>query len=165
MKGLKKFDKCICLAEEIIAAIALLAMCFVVFLGVVMRYVGIPFSVSDELSRYLMIWCIYVGVIVATRERAHVGVDVLVAMLPKKVQKVLNVLASIITLLTFIWLFYLSGSWVLSTMQGNIQLTPLMKVPFYTVYISLPIGFGLSIVEQIKNMIQDFVIKKEEVAE
>lgn len=166
MSILKKFDKGVCTAEEIIAAITLLAMCIIVFLGVVMRYIGIPFSVSDELSRYLMIWCIYVGVIVATREKAHVGVDVLVAMLPKAAQKVLNILASVITLATFVWLFYLTLSWVLSTMQGNIQLTPLMKVPFYTVYISMPIGFGLSIIEQIKNMISDFGKKeKEEVTE
>lgn len=165
MKSLKVFDKVICTAEEIIAAIALLGMCIIVFLAVILRSTGIPFSSSDELSRYLMIWCIYVGVAVATREKAHVGVDVLVQMLPKAVQKVLNIVVSLITLGVFVWLFYLTASWVWSTMQGNIQLTPLMKVPFYTVYISLPIGFGLSIVEQIKNMVKDILGKDEETKE
>ena len=92
MKSLKVFDKVICTAEEIVAAIALLAMCFIVFIAVILRSAGIPFSISDELSRYLMIWCIYVGVAVATREKAHVGVDVLVQMLPKGVQKILNII-------------------------------------------------------------------------
>lgn len=160
MSVLKKIDKGVNIAEEIIASIMLLGMCIIVFLGVVLRFIGIPFSVSDELSRYLMIWCIYIGVIVATRERAHVGVEVLVAMLPKAVQKIINVFASFVTLATLIWLFYLTLTWVLSTMQGNIQLTPLMKIPYYTVYISMPIGFGLSIIEQIKNMTADFVLKK-----
>ena len=86
-------------------------------------------------------------------------------MLPKGIQKVLNIVVSFITLGVFAWLFYLTGSWVWSSMQGNIQLTPLMKVPFYTVYISLPIGFGLSIVEQIKNMVKDIMGKDEETKE
>ncbi|MCI8292918.1 MAG: TRAP transporter small permease [Hespellia sp.] len=167
MKALKVFDKVVCTAEEVIAAISLLAMCIVVFMAVVLRSIGIPFSISDELSRYLMIWCIYVGVAVATREKAHVGVDVLIQMLPEKVQKVLNIAVSFITLGVIVWLFYLTASWVWSTMQGNIQLTPLMKVPFYTVYISLPIGFGLSIIEQIKNMVKDIILvgKKDETKE
>ena len=43
------------------------------------------------------------------------------------------------------------------------------KIPLstedYTVYISLPIGFGLSIVEQIKNMVKDIMGKDEETKE
>lgn len=162
MDFLKKIDKGICIGEEFIAAVCLLAMCIIVFLAVVLRFAGIPFSVSDELSRYLMIWCIYIGIIVATRERAHVGVEVLVAMLPEAAQKILKIIASVITLLTLCWMFYLTAMWVSSTMQGNIQLTPLMKIPYYTVYMSLPLGFGLSIIEQVKNTITDIIAGNKE---
>lgn len=162
MNILKKLDKGLCTIEEVLMSVAMLAMCIVVFVAVVLRFMNVAWSISDELARYLMIWCIYIGVIAATREKAHVGVEVLVGFLPKKVQNVLKVITDFVTLATFVWLFYLTVSWILGCVKGNIQLTPMMKIPYWIMYSSVAIGFGLSIITQIQVMVKDHIIKPDE---
>ncbi len=58
-------------------------MVVLVFGNVVLRYVfnsGIP--ISEELSRWLLVWLTFLGAIVALRQHAHLGVDTLVRALP-----------------------------------------------------------------------------------
>lgn len=70
------------LLEYLIAA-ALALMVVLVFGNVVMRYAfNSGITVSEEVSRWLFIWSTFLGALVALRERAHLGVDMLVARLP-----------------------------------------------------------------------------------
>ena len=60
------------------------AMVVMVFGNVVLRYgfnSGLDFS--EELSRFLFIWITFLGAIIAMREKAHLGLDTLVRMLPR----------------------------------------------------------------------------------
>ena len=69
------------LLEGVIAA-CLAAMVLLVFGNVVLRYMfnsGIP--VSEEISRWLFVWLTFLGGIVALREHAHLGTEILVARL------------------------------------------------------------------------------------
>lgn len=70
------------LLEYVIAA-ALALMVVLVFGNVVMRYVfNSGITVSEEVSRWLFIWGTFLGALVALRERAHLGVDMVVSRLP-----------------------------------------------------------------------------------
>ncbi|HSW20623.1 MAG TPA: TRAP transporter small permease [Ramlibacter sp.] len=63
--------------------VSLAAMVILVFGNVVLRYglnKGIP--VAEELSRWLLVWLVFLGSITGMRERAHIGFDSLVAWLP-----------------------------------------------------------------------------------
>jgi TRAP-type C4-dicarboxylate transport system permease small subunit len=57
-------------------AVALFAAMFACVLGqVVFRYfLGSPLVWSDELARYLFVWCSFLGWIVAARRRSHLGI-------------------------------------------------------------------------------------------
>jgi TRAP-type C4-dicarboxylate transport system permease small subunit len=59
-------------------AITLFVLMFGCVLGqVVFRYfLGSPLVWSDELARYLFVWCAFLGWIVAARKRSHLGVSV-----------------------------------------------------------------------------------------
>jgi len=59
-------------------AIALFVAMFGCVLGqVVFRYfLGSPLVWSDELARYLFVWCAFLGWIVAARKRSHLGIAV-----------------------------------------------------------------------------------------
>jgi TRAP-type transport system small permease protein len=70
------------LLEYVIAA-ALAVMVVLVFGNVVMRYAfNSGITVSEEVSRWLFIWVTFLGGVVALRDGAHLGVDMLVARLP-----------------------------------------------------------------------------------
>jgi TRAP-type C4-dicarboxylate transport system permease small subunit len=58
---------------------ALLAMVLMVFGNVVMRYAfNSGLTLSEELSRWLFVWLTFLGAVVALRNNAHLGTDMLV---------------------------------------------------------------------------------------
>ncbi|MFN3611381.1 TRAP transporter small permease [Tepidimonas sp.] len=72
-----------CRALSAIMAFCLAAMVLMVFGNVVLRYgFNSGIAVSEELSRWLFLWLVFLGAVVAIRERAHMGVDMLIARLP-----------------------------------------------------------------------------------
>lgn len=69
-------------AIKIIMAVLLAAMVVLVFGNVVLRYVfNSGIAMSEELSRWLFVWMVFLGAIVGMREHAHLGVDSLVKIL------------------------------------------------------------------------------------
>ena len=63
-------------------AAALAVMVVLVFGNVVMRYAfNSGFTVSEELSRWLFVWLTFLGAVIALRDNAHLGTDMLVGKL------------------------------------------------------------------------------------
>ena len=72
-------------ALELILVLCLAAMCVMVFANVVLRhFFDSGINISAELSRFLFIWLTFLGAIVAMREGAHLGMDMLVHRLSGK---------------------------------------------------------------------------------
>jgi TRAP-type C4-dicarboxylate transport system permease small subunit len=67
-------------AERVVDALAIATftgMFLCVFAQVVLRYgFDRPLVWSDELARYLFVWCAFLGWILAARRRSHLAVDV-----------------------------------------------------------------------------------------
>jgi TRAP-type C4-dicarboxylate transport system permease small subunit len=91
-------------------AICLAVMVVLVFGNVVLRYAfNSGIATSEELSRWLLVWLTFLGAIVALRQHAHLGVDMLVRVLPAR-GKLLCFIASYVLMLYADWLLTL-GSW------------------------------------------------------
>lgn len=98
-----------CRATEGLIALMLAVMVVLVFGNVVLRYgFNSGITVSEELSRWLFIWITFLGAIVALRERAHLGVDMVVAKLPPLGKKICLVL-SYGAMLYILWLLFQGG--------------------------------------------------------
>ncbi|NYT80944.1 TRAP transporter small permease [Alcaligenaceae bacterium] len=90
--------------------LCLAGMVVLVFGNVVLRYgLNSGITSSEEVSRWLFVWLVFLGAIVALRERQHLGVEILVRRLPVLGQKLCLVTSQLLMLAT-LWLF-LSGSW------------------------------------------------------
>jgi TRAP-type transport system small permease protein len=86
----------------------LVSMVSLVFLNVVLRYAfdsGITWS--EELARYLFVWVVFLGAVVATKEKGHLGVDLLISSVPRKFQKVLYFIAN--SLIVFVLTLFIDG--------------------------------------------------------
>ncbi|SFL59706.1 TRAP-type C4-dicarboxylate transport system, small permease component [Bradyrhizobium sp. NFR13] len=95
---------------KIIMAVLLAAMVVLVFGNVVLRYVfNSGIAVSEELSRWLFVWMVFLGAIVGLREHAHLGVDSFVKMLPPMGRKICYALSHALMLYASILLT--EGSW------------------------------------------------------
>ncbi len=72
-------------AVEAVLAILLTVMLALVLGNVVLRYgFGTGINISEELSRLMFIWVVFIGAILAARERSHLNVDLLDKMLPRR---------------------------------------------------------------------------------
>ncbi len=127
----------------IAAAISL--MTIFVFGNVVLRYVfnsGITWS--EELSRFLFIWMIFLGSILGLKDNEHLGVDMLVKKLSAKGRKLLYVISNLLIMVTLVLLF--DGSWKL-TMINLDQTAPATGMPYFFIYgIGLVTSVGMMII-------------------
>lgn len=97
-------------AIKALLALLMAAMVVLVFGNVVMRYVfNSGIAISEELSRWLFVWMVFLGAIVGLREHAHLGVDSLVKMLPPLGRKICFALSHALMLYAAILLT--EGSW------------------------------------------------------
>ena len=80
---LGKLIDAICRLFSVLMVACLALMVVMVFGNVVLRYgFNSGITVSEELSRWLFVWMTFLGALVAMREHAHLGTDMLVARLP-----------------------------------------------------------------------------------
>ena len=99
-----------CQVLKAVIAVCLAVMVVLVFGNVALRYIfNSGIAMSEELSRWLLVWLTFLGAIVALRQHAHLGVDTLVRMLPPKGRFICFV-ASYLLMLYADWLLTL-GSW------------------------------------------------------
>jgi TRAP-type C4-dicarboxylate transport system permease small subunit len=90
-------------------ALDLALMVLLVFSNVVGRYgFGSGFAGGEEVARLLFVWLVFLGAILALRRRAHLGVELVQARLPRWARRGCAVLTHLLTLYA-LWLF-LAGS-------------------------------------------------------
>lgn len=95
---------------EFLLVICLGAMVFMVLGNVILRYgFNSGITVSEELSRFLFVWLIFLGAVVGMREGAHLGIDTVVRMLPVLGRKICLALSEVLMLLCCALLFL--GIW------------------------------------------------------
>lgn len=99
-----------CRALEALCALLMAAMVVLVFGNVVLRYFfSTGLLISEELSRWMFVWMVFMGAVVVMRERGHMGTDMVVVRLPTWAQRLCLVVAQIV-MLYITWLM-LTGSW------------------------------------------------------
>jgi TRAP-type C4-dicarboxylate transport system permease small subunit len=95
---------------EWLMAIALTLIVLLVFSNVVGRYVlHTGFAGAEELSRLLFVWLVFLGAILALRQHAHLGMELVQALLPRPLRRACAVVTHLLILYA-LWLF-LAGSW------------------------------------------------------
>ncbi|MDD3937113.1 TRAP transporter small permease [Rhodoferax sp.] len=130
-----------CQLMTMIIVICLGVMVLMVFGNVVMRYAfNSGIAVSEELSRWLFLWLIFLGASIAVHEQAHMGSDMVLELLPAKLQKVAVVVGQLL-MLWATWLIF-SGSLAQTKINWEVQ-APVTEFSMAWVY-STGVVFSVS---------------------
>jgi TRAP-type C4-dicarboxylate transport system permease small subunit len=117
-----------------IIAICLSCMSIFVFANVILRYFfNSGLTWAEEASRYLFIWLIFLGAIVAFRENAHLGVDTLVRMLSVINRRRVLIFNNL--LLVVVMGLCVHGTWELTLLTVD-QVSASLRIPLACVYVS-----------------------------
>ena len=159
MVFLKKVDKIMTYIEDHLIAALLIAMTAITFWGVITRFViNDSSSWSEEASRYLSIWAVFIGASLGVKKGAHIGVEAFVVALPKRAQRYAGIITSLCCLVFCVALTYIGGDYTQRLMSTG-QLSPAMRIPIVFAYAAVPVGcllmsirYLLKLVEQIGSI-------------
>lgn len=146
----KKVNILVTRLEDVVAITALGLMTVVIFLQVIFRFViksSLPWS--EELARYLMIWGTMVGASIGVRERAHIGVELFVRLLPVKIRRWAELVAFLVCLGFYCFVGY--SAWlVVGFLMSSRQVSPAMQIPIYWAYLAVLVGVFLMFIRTLQ---------------
>ena len=109
-----------CRLLEYLIAACLAVMVVLVFGNVVLRYgFNSGITMSEEVSRWLFVWLTFLGAIVALKEHAHLGSDMLVSRLPRQGKLACLVIGQLL-MLYITWLLF-QGSWQQAKINWDVE--------------------------------------------
>jgi len=144
-KILKSLADALTRALEVVMVICMVVMLVMVFGNVVLRlFFNTGIDLSEEIPRFAFVWMTFLGAIVGMRRRAHLGVDMLVQVLPVFGRKVCWGISQAIMLVCCLYITY--GTWLQhDIIKGNAS--PVAQISMLWVFgVSYVIGVSISII-------------------
>jgi len=152
-KTLIRLNELVYKTELFIGVTMLLAIVFLVFMQVFNRFIlKQPLSWSEELARYLFIILVFIGISVATKARAHFGIDFFLAKLSPSIQKLVGIGTSVV-ILVFLWVIF-SKSFILIN-SAMAQKSPAMGITVGNLYYTFTIFAVFCSIHVLTNLIED----------
>lgn len=130
------------------------SMLVIIFVQVVARYVfHNSLTFSEELARYLFVWCVFLCIPVAQRMGGHMTVGILSERTSGLTLKVLRTSAAILTLV-FMSIILKNGITLIE--RTSFQTSPALQIKMSYVYYALPIGAVAMILNTIEDLVRIF---------
>ncbi len=92
---------------DALAVATFTGMFLCVIAQVVLRYFfGDPLTWSDELARYLFVWCSFIGWVIAARKRSHLGIALVAERSPPRVKAAIELAGALASVAFAVVLLY-----------------------------------------------------------
>lgn len=153
MSAFLKFADLLLALAKLLTILIVAGMVFSVLVGVFFRFiVPIPMAWPPEAARFLMVSVTMIGASVAVRQLDHVGITLLVEMLPARIRGIVFLLGNLmiaVFLAVFVWF-----SWRLTTEMGPRQISSSLGVSMTVAYVAMPIGGVMMLVQLVAVSIE-----------
>ncbi len=131
----------------VFTAFLMVLMVIDVFLQVLFRFViEKPLSWTEEVSRYLFVWIIWIGSGVVLAEKGHVGIDILVSRFSKEWRRRMEIIIYLLFLVPLSAMAY--EGIALANLNMN-QPSAALRMPMGIPYAAIPISAILMILNTI----------------
>jgi TRAP-type transport system small permease protein len=144
-----------------IVAALLVAMSAVVFGNVMSRYfLDTTWGWYEEVSRFMLIWIVFLGAVVATIRGDHLGIDLLPAVFSPRVCRMIGVLADILVMAALV--IMCQGAWDMaidSLASGWVASS--IPIPYGWVYMIGPVSAALMFIQTLIKTVGDIRNLKE----
>ena len=122
------------------AALTLLIVC--TFVGVPARYIPFirPFTWLEEVQSACLIWIVFGAAGAAFRTGSHVAIEMIVDRLPASIQKVFQILITLVVVVVIGFLFYQSIGFIQMFLRSG-RSTAILEIPFSLIYTICPVSF------------------------
>ena len=133
-----------------------------VFGNVVLRY-GFNYGIifSEEVSRFLFVWMVFLGSVLMLRDNGHLGVHTITKMLPLGGKKACKLISDLIVLACCVLLTY--GGWQIVVLN-MVNIAPVSEIPLGVVYLAClfcSIGMGVLLLGSIYRLLTGTMTEQE----
>lgn len=140
---LSAIDRVLTFLERLIVVVLLFVSAGILVFDIVLRTVtGSSIAWAPELTRYAIVWLVFIGGAMGARTGAHISIDVIGELLPKNVVRTFMQAAMLISAATSVAMAYF-GVTLVKLMLGFGQTSPSLALPMWAIYLAIPVGFGL----------------------
>lgn len=148
--------------EETLLMLLLVAIALVMMAQVVMRYFfRQSMSWPEEFCRFCFVYSGFISMGYCVKKNKMLKVDILLGLFPAAMQKALDLLSRLVTLVFFAYLTYHAWFATANSLKGGMK-SAAMELPMWIIYASVLIGSFLGTVRQVQDLIGFFKPAKEE---
>ena len=126
-----------------VAFLSFIVMLVIIVVGTLARYFfNSPLSFVEEYSGYLLVVMGFLGMASALRRKAHINVDIVMRVLPKKAQARLDLVDSCFAILVSAILFWVSLKLCYENYSIHMVSSTIMETPLWIPQLFIPLGWG-----------------------
>ena len=149
---IRKINDFISRIEEQILGISIILMALILIANVIARKIGHSLSFAEEVGAALLVICTFLGIGYAAKKARHIRMSAFFDAFPPKVQKIVIILISIVTMAVLFYMAYYSLKYTeYIRMLGKV--TPALRLPAWWFSIPLSLGFFLGGLQYLLNII------------
>lgn len=138
---------------QVFIGLSLLVVVFVLTVNVVLRYIFASSWVwAEEISRYLVAWCTFVGAACCVTEGSDITIDSIVSLFSKKGRNRLSIVTTAICIVFSVAFLYSSFLMTMRAFQNG-QMATSFKMPLWVAYASMPVGAALTLIRFAEKLI------------
>jgi len=153
-----EIEKIIVRIVQAVIGVLLALMVVVVFSNVVARYVlSSALAWSEEVSRFMLIWLAFLGAVIAYIKGEHLGLDVMVKVLPRRGAALLQFLANCLVLYAVIVIFTGGLDLTRSSLSSG-WTSPAADISYGFVYSIVPVSLILFLYFSIIKLIDSLIL-------
>lgn len=114
---------------------------------------------AEEVSKFLVMLTTFAGVSYGVRKARHIRMGAFLDAMPPKMEKVFIIIISLISAVVMAIMAWASWEYLFNAMSKG-HMTPALRVPKWTFYVIIPIGFGLACIQYIRTIIKNLIEKE-----
>lgn len=136
--------------SRVIVCILFVAMVLVVFANVIGRYyLDTSLAWSEEVSRFMLVWLVFLGAVLAYEKDEHLGLDILVKRLPRKFEALVGIFTDL--MVTFAIGLIVYGGYQMAVDSWDWESTT-VPIPLGYVYVIVPVCGGIMIFQTLLKL-------------
>ncbi len=140
----------------VLSAMIVAAMMLLTTTDVVLRYVfNSPIQDSFQLSQFMMVGIVFLGIPYMQSIRGHVTVEFLTSRLSPRARSILTIFGLLIGLFIYAIVTWKSGSYAWSSWKINEYTMGIIHYPLWPAKFMVPIGTGILCVRLVLDIVHD----------
>ena len=141
---------------KVMTILFLSVMTVLVSVEVILRYFfGKSLYITEELTRYLMVWVVFLGSSLAVRDNSHISIEILVNRFEGRARYGFNLVAQAVFL--FFLVFLIVEGMIVLPFQMD-QIIPSLDISIFWFYLAIPVGSFLMILNLLPKVWENLKI-------